>query len=305
MRERSAERNGPRRVIFETKAGGLCQGSYVGDWSQDKKDGFGTHISASGDKYEGEWRAGKPHGKGSLWKMEKRLRKRYAGDWVQGKRSGRGAAWTREGAYLGDFLDNVRQGHGKMVYEDGSEYEGEWKHNMRDGYGALRNSAGDLYKGRWSQDKKHGPGKYTFNSTKKILEGDWRHDVSHCGTYRSLDETSFPLPALGLGDPDSLLKKSIADRRQTGKAHTGDLSVRLFDDNDLGLLHHAFLAHDKHQANLVPANRLPTILETCNLIVDPAVLDQVLTDLHLDKDTTTLDFPDFVEMAALLLGNHH
>ena len=75
---RLAEREGPRRIIFEGSR------SYVGEWSRDQKDGFGTQTFASG-KYEGEWRNGKPHGKGSLWKnIDGRLRKCYAGDWVAG-----------------------------------------------------------------------------------------------------------------------------------------------------------------------------------------------------------------------------
>ena len=71
MKEKTAERNGARRIIINPKKksppkdelvlpGGhefpYTAGSfYVGEWQGDKKSGFGTQTWTSGDKYEGEW----------------------------------------------------------------------------------------------------------------------------------------------------------------------------------------------------------------------------------------------------------
>ena len=72
MKERSAERNGSRRVIYGVKRKDVKNdellpgvastelpyttgGCYVGDWQGDKKEGFGTQTWTNGNKYEGEW----------------------------------------------------------------------------------------------------------------------------------------------------------------------------------------------------------------------------------------------------------
>jgi hypothetical protein len=35
--------------------------------------------------------------------------------------------------YEGTFKNDLREGHGTMVYEDGTKYVGEWRNNWRDG----------------------------------------------------------------------------------------------------------------------------------------------------------------------------
>lgn len=62
----------------------LPRGSYAGEWSADKRHGFGTQTYASGDKYEGGWLADKPHGRGTSWKFI-----------ASSKGTGATAAWMR------------------------------------------------------------------------------------------------------------------------------------------------------------------------------------------------------------------
>lgn len=49
--------------------------------------GFGIYVSARGDRYEGEWRAGKRHGRGVLLTT---AGDRYEGEWLAGERHGYG-----------------------------------------------------------------------------------------------------------------------------------------------------------------------------------------------------------------------
>jgi hypothetical protein len=39
--------------------------------------------------------------------------------------------------YVGQVIENYRQGHGVMYYLDGSSYKGPWKHNQKHGRGVL------------------------------------------------------------------------------------------------------------------------------------------------------------------------
>lgn len=45
---------------------GVGHKEYVGDWANDKKDGYGTNYFRNGDEYEGEWFEGKMSGWGRM-----------------------------------------------------------------------------------------------------------------------------------------------------------------------------------------------------------------------------------------------
>jgi hypothetical protein len=68
--------------------------------------GHGTYYYADGDKYEGEWKEDKRHGKGVVT---------YAGQ-----------NGTISEKYDGDWVDGKMHGFGKYYYNDGGVYEGEW-----------------------------------------------------------------------------------------------------------------------------------------------------------------------------------
>ena len=46
-----------------------------------------------------------------------------------------------------------------MNYGDKGKYEGEWKDDMKDGKGVDLDNNGDKYEGIWVGNKKQGPGK--------------------------------------------------------------------------------------------------------------------------------------------------
>ncbi len=56
---------------------------YVGDWKNNKKNGFGIQYYSNGDKYEGGWVENKRHGQGTFWvsNAKNKLRREYTGDW--------------------------------------------------------------------------------------------------------------------------------------------------------------------------------------------------------------------------------
>ena len=60
---------------------------YTGEMKDGKQHGRGVLVEANGDRYEGDWRDGKPHGRGDMvWANGDR----YEGEYRNGKPHGRG-----------------------------------------------------------------------------------------------------------------------------------------------------------------------------------------------------------------------
>ena len=58
--------------------------------------------------------------------------------------------------YDGEWMNGVRDGHGKQEWLDGSRYEGEWRDGKANGQGKLYHADGDIYEGDWVDDKANG-----------------------------------------------------------------------------------------------------------------------------------------------------
>ena len=142
----------------------------------------GTMIYANGNKYEGEWKDDKRHGKGKLTYVISFNKgySMYEGEWENDVKRGRGIMnYKYGGMYDGEWLD-TRHGQGKMVYDSDSifkEYIGPWVNDKEHGvngkitYNDNRTYVGDLEKG-----KEHGQGKMTF-SDGTSYEGIWNKGV--------------------------------------------------------------------------------------------------------------------------------
>ena len=50
-----------------------------------------------------------------------------------------------------------------MVYKNNKIYEGDWVNDKRDGNGKMIYANGDSYEGDWLNDKRDGKGKYICN----------------------------------------------------------------------------------------------------------------------------------------------
>ena len=56
---------------------------YIGDYKDDKKEGFGIFRWPDGRQYEGQWKDGKQNGSGKLKDSDG---KEYPGEWLDGKK---------------------------------------------------------------------------------------------------------------------------------------------------------------------------------------------------------------------------
>ena len=116
---------------------------YYGEINKKNKEyyGRGIKIWKEGDKYEGEWKDNNKHGKGKyIWgKINKKFEDDYyIGDFINDKREGKGTKYYNSGSYyVGNWKNNKRNGKGIMYYKNGTKYDGEWLNNQKSGNGQI------------------------------------------------------------------------------------------------------------------------------------------------------------------------
>lgn len=206
--------------------------SYVGEWTNSKRSGFGTFEKKGRYKYEGQWKDDMREGAGTLWAKNRsgKMVKRYCGSWYKDQFHGRGIFYYANGdKYEGSWENHHRHGKGTMEYANGDIFEGQWEDGVRSGIGILLYANGDRYEGSFRNDVKEGPGRHYYMKSKKIYDGEWSNDMAKCGVYSDMpkefdsepakrDDTTYTirLPSLELKDDEGVLNfavKRVEDRR--------------------------------------------------------------------------------------------
>lgn len=102
-----------------------------------------------GSKYEGEWKNGERHGKGTFYYTNG---DKYIGDWVRDVQHGKGIYYFQNGErYEGDYADGERTGKGIYVYPNGDKYVGQFKNGWQEGTGTFTWQNGAVYEGQWAK----------------------------------------------------------------------------------------------------------------------------------------------------------
>ena len=87
--------------------------------------------------------------------------------------------------YMGFFVNNTKCGTGTSYYPNNKnsiEYIGDWLDDKKQGHGILYNEDGKvIYKGYWKNDHKHGQGVSYNNDGVIIHNGKWEN-----GSYRKI-----------------------------------------------------------------------------------------------------------------------
>lgn len=78
-------------------------------------------------------------------------------------------------------MNGVKSGsNGTYVWGEGEhkgeKYVGDWSDDMRNGHGTHTYANGDVYIGKWKDDKKHFRGQLTEKATGDVYECSWRDD---------------------------------------------------------------------------------------------------------------------------------
>ena len=169
------------------------EGTYYGDFENDKKEGCGIMLYESGVIYAGEWKNNYINGNGILinshdnikmignFKYEELMsgKKYFSNNLLEG-----GIYKFRESLFekYTKFLDllnykgSMDEGdwYGKLELKNGNIYEGKFN-NFCDGEGTITYPNGVIYKGKWKNFKKNGKGTiHLENGTKYELE--WKDD---------------------------------------------------------------------------------------------------------------------------------
>ena len=114
--------------------------------AQGEREGRGTMVYASGDMYEGQWRAGETHGQG---KCSFATGDVYEGGWVEDERHGHGKYSASIGdVYEGEYVAGKYHGRGKMTFADGSSYEGGFADGKKHGVGTYTTAYGSTARAR-------------------------------------------------------------------------------------------------------------------------------------------------------------
>jgi hypothetical protein len=138
--------------------------------------GQGICVYPSGARYEGSFRQGKPHGKGTLHFSDGRT---YTGNWQEGYKEGLGILdYPGGNKYTGEFSGNKIEGRGNMIYANGNRYEGTWHQNKQQGQGIFYFANGDRYEGTFYNGQSEGKGAM-FYSDGSLYEGEWANNVRH------------------------------------------------------------------------------------------------------------------------------
>ena len=84
----------------------------------------------------------------------------------------------KEGKYIGEFNQGLKEGRGKFEYKNGDIYVGDWKNDKREGKGIYYFKNGNKYEGEFKNDKQDGKGIFFYGCGKyagEKYEGDYKN----------------------------------------------------------------------------------------------------------------------------------
>ena len=132
----------------------------IGTWKNDIFSGWGRIIYNNSQVFEGKYENGKLNGKG-VYKYKDNL---YVGDFINNIREGKGVLINNRFRYKGQFNEGKINGYGKIVFlenkEGNGEYEGFFKDNNIEGKGIMKWKNGNIYEGEMKNGKMNGYGKF-------------------------------------------------------------------------------------------------------------------------------------------------
>lgn len=113
--------------VGESMPAGIYQGACVAG----KPDGAGEVLFNNGDRFSGEFRAGRIDGKGT-W-TSGTSGNTYTGNWRNGRRDGEGTYSWSQGTqrYVGEWAGDKREGRGTFTWANGDRFEGEFRNNQQ------------------------------------------------------------------------------------------------------------------------------------------------------------------------------
>ena len=159
---------------------------YHGEFTGERPHGYGIHrwMHAASDVpperlrqrrykrvYVGNWKEGRESGYGEMWYTNG---EHFAGEWENGRPSGRGVMRSERTVSAGSFKNGKRNGWCTTFYTEPHrhvrKYVGDYVNDKKDGYGEAYSECGSWYKGYWHKGNRHGNGQVYVTSENRIIE---------------------------------------------------------------------------------------------------------------------------------------
>ena len=151
-----------------------CPGSYSASWSQC----VGSFETAEGNRYEGHFQQGRPHGYGVFF---------YLADGP-----------TQGDVYSGQWENGQMTGVGTYFFSYGALYSGQYRNGLYHGLGLFYYSNGDLYRGMFLKGTPHGQGRLLQSG--KTFEGEFVSGVLSGGQLTVIPDRN---PVINLSVPSA------------------------------------------------------------------------------------------------------
>jgi len=170
---------------------------YVGQWMDDKFNGYGTYYYNDG------------------------IKEYYEGYWENGMNEGWGVMHYKDGSYYeGEWHKKLRHGKGLLMLKNGDCYEGMWMNGEKEGPGKfIYKSKRQMYEGQWSNG---------------IPKCGTIVDISELPIY---PKRKYPIPPCELKNPDRVLQKEYKELTlaRLKKIYGDDFDYKeyIYNDDDI------------------------------------------------------------------------
>lgn len=134
----------------------------------------------------------------------------HIGEWVDGKCNGFVSRFSDKESYQGRYVNDMRDGLGTQIWEDGDRYTGQWSCGSESGYGEYTWANGSRYRGTWSSDMRSGFGIYTWAKPcfEDVYIGGYKDSTRHgFGRYIFSDGREY------IGEWENNLRNGNGDYR--------------------------------------------------------------------------------------------
>lgn len=148
---------------------------FKGTFENGKKSGLGEIRSYPENEliFKGDFKNDLKNGKGHEFDEDSE----YLGNFVNDKREGLGVLKMKNGTiYEGNFKNGEIQGHGTLFWSETKYYTGEFVNGKLNGIGKFIQE-GVIYRGFYKNSQKHGLGHIIYPSKKINIIGNFKNDV--------------------------------------------------------------------------------------------------------------------------------
>ena len=171
---------------------------YEGKFSDGKLNDYGRLIDLFGIKcYEGKFKDNQlTDGKGKIIEIKEDGSKTvYEGFIKNMRKEGNGIEIKNDYTYMGEFINDLKHGKGKVVFKDGETfYQGEFTYGKMTGSGVYYHKDKSRYEGEFLDGKMHGKGlfiwpdgtEYEGNYVNNLREGSGEYRKKNGKIYRGM-----------------------------------------------------------------------------------------------------------------------